>query len=165
MIIRRHAAERDYRPRPPYVPRSTIAAMTKPVCIGVLLWLLLPGLTHGQSRLGTIRYASGFSAPVAIVQHPTDPAVQFVVEQGGRIRTVQAGQILPADFLDHGAGNYTIYGSLKTAAVKPGQSVAKGEVIGETGISDPDLPAHLHFEVRTGGRDAVDPMKWLRSRR
>jgi septal ring factor EnvC (AmiA/AmiB activator) len=68
-------------------------------------------------------------------------------------------------FLDHGAGTYTIYGSLKTAAVKEGQAVTKGEVIGQTGVSDPDLPAHLHFEVRTGGRDAVDPMKWLRSRR
>ena len=41
----------------------------------------------------------------------------------------------------------------------------KGDVIGQTGVSDPDLPAHLHFEVRTGGRDAVDPLKWLRSRR
>jgi septal ring factor EnvC (AmiA/AmiB activator) len=68
-------------------------------------------------------------------------------------------------FIDHGAGNYTIYGSLKSASVKEGQAVTKGDVIGETGISDPDLPAHLHFEVRTGGRDAVDPMKWLRSRR
>jgi murein DD-endopeptidase MepM/ murein hydrolase activator NlpD len=68
-------------------------------------------------------------------------------------------------FIDHGAGTYTIYGSLKSAAVKEGQAVTKGEVIGQTGVSDPDLPAHLHFEVRTGGRDAVDPMKWLRSRR
>ena len=68
-------------------------------------------------------------------------------------------------FLDHGAGVYTIYGSLKSATVKEGQTVAKGDVIGQTGVSDPELPAHLHFEVRTGGRDAVDPMKWLRSRR
>ena len=68
-------------------------------------------------------------------------------------------------FIDHGAGNYTVYGSLKATTMKEGQSVAKGDVIGQTGISDPDLPAHLHFEVRTGGRDAVDPMKWLRSRR
>ena len=68
-------------------------------------------------------------------------------------------------FIDHGAGNYTVYGSLKATTTKEGQSVAKGDVIGQTGISDPDLPAHLHFEVRTGGRDAVDPMKWLRSRR
>jgi len=74
--------------------------MTKPVCIVVLLWLLLPELAESQTGLRTIQYASGFSAPVAIVQDPTNAAVQFVVEQGGRIRTVQAGQVLPADFLD-----------------------------------------------------------------
>jgi glucose/arabinose dehydrogenase len=45
-------------------------------------------------------YASGFVSPVAFVQDPTDRDVQFVVEQGGRIRVVRAGAILPADFLD-----------------------------------------------------------------
>ena len=68
-------------------------------------------------------------------------------------------------FLDHGGGDYSIYGSLKSASVKQGETVEKGAVVGLTGVSDPDLPAHLHFEVRTGGRDAVDPMKWLRNRR
>ena len=45
-------------------------------------------------------YASGFTAPVAFVQDPTDRDVQFVVEQGGRIRVVRGGSLLPADFLD-----------------------------------------------------------------
>jgi glucose/arabinose dehydrogenase len=43
---------------------------------------------------------SGFSSPVAVVQDPTQPAVQFVVEQGGRIRVVRGGQIEALDFLD-----------------------------------------------------------------
>lgn len=45
-------------------------------------------------------YASGFTAPVAFIQDPTDREVQFVVEQGGRIRVIRGGAILPADFLD-----------------------------------------------------------------
>ena len=45
-------------------------------------------------------YASGFTAPVAFVQDPTDRDVQLVVEQGGRIRVVRGGTVLPADFLD-----------------------------------------------------------------
>jgi murein hydrolase activator len=93
---------------------------------------------------------------------------------GTPVKVVADGRIVyirPLDtygltiIVDHGAGNYTIYGSLKSAAVKNGEAVAKGDVIGQTGVSDPDLPAHLHFEVRTGGRDAVDPLKWLRGRR
>ena len=50
--------------------------------------------------LGLEPYASGFTGPVAIVQDPTDPQVQFVVEQRGRVRTVVAGAVQPADFLD-----------------------------------------------------------------
>jgi murein DD-endopeptidase MepM/ murein hydrolase activator NlpD len=93
---------------------------------------------------------------------------------GTPVKTVGAGKVMMVRplgtygltvFIDHGGGDYTIYGSLKTASVKEGQTVAKGEVVGTTGVSDPDLPAHLHFEIRTGGRDAVDPIKWLRNRR
>jgi glucose/arabinose dehydrogenase len=51
-------------------------------------------------QLLTRVYASGFSAPVAFVQDPTDRDVQFVVEQAGRIRVVRGGAVLPADFLD-----------------------------------------------------------------
>lgn len=47
-----------------------------------------------------VTYASGFSAPVAFVQDPADSRVQFVVEQGGRIRVVVAGQVQATDFLD-----------------------------------------------------------------
>ena len=36
----------------------------------------------------------GFASPVAFVQDPTDRAVQFVVEQGGRIRVVRNGTVL-----------------------------------------------------------------------
>jgi Glucose / Sorbosone dehydrogenase len=42
---------------------------------------------------------TGLSNPVAFVQDPTDPAVQFVVEQGGRIRVVRDGALLADDFL------------------------------------------------------------------
>lgn len=93
---------------------------------------------------------------------------------GTAVKSVGAGKVMMVRplgtygltvFIDHGGGDYTIYGSLRDAVVKEGQSVAKGEVLGTTGISDPDLPAHLHFEIRTGGRDAVDPVKWLRGRR
>jgi glucose/arabinose dehydrogenase len=51
-----------------------------------------------QMRL--LPYASGFSAPVGFVQDPTDPHVQFVIEQGGRIRTVVGGVVQATDFLD-----------------------------------------------------------------
>jgi glucose/arabinose dehydrogenase len=45
-------------------------------------------------------YASGFTQPLAFVQDPADPAVQFVVEQAGRIRVIRSGTVLDTDFLN-----------------------------------------------------------------
>jgi len=53
-----------------------------------------------QSALSSRVYASGFSSPVAFVQDSTNNSRQFVVQQGGRIRVVENGSVLPADFLN-----------------------------------------------------------------
>ena len=55
---------------------------------------------RAQTALRARVYASGLSSPVAFVQDPTNNAVQFVVEQGGRIRVIQNGTVLGTDFLD-----------------------------------------------------------------
>jgi glucose/arabinose dehydrogenase len=67
-------------------------ALTLLVCCGLVEEL------DAQLRLRT--QATGFSSPLAIVQDPADRNVQFVVQQDGRIRVVQLGSVLPADFLD-----------------------------------------------------------------
>jgi len=56
--------------------------------------------TRGQSPLRSRVYASGFASPVAFVQDPLDRTVQFVVEQGGRVRVVRSGAVLASDLLD-----------------------------------------------------------------
>jgi glucose/arabinose dehydrogenase len=53
-----------------------------------------------QSSLKTRVHVSGVTSPVAFVQDPVNRAVQYVVEQGGRIRTVRDGILLGTDFLD-----------------------------------------------------------------
>ena len=71
--------------------RSAIAALALFACAIALV---------GQDRLRARVYASGFTSPVALVQDPLDRAVQFVVEQAGRIRVVRNGTVLAADFID-----------------------------------------------------------------
>ena len=63
----------------------------------------------------------------------------------------------------HGGDDYTLYGSLSSVSVKKDQIVSKGQVIGTVGVTDPDMPPHLYFGVRPGGK-AVDPLEWLRGR-
>ncbi len=55
---------------------------------------------QSQSDIFAAVYAEGFTLPVAIVQDPTNRSIQFVVELGGRIRVVQNGTVLAADFLN-----------------------------------------------------------------
>jgi len=70
------------------------------VCLAVILAVALSYPAQSQTGLRSLVYASGFTAPLAMVQDPTNASIQFVVEQGGRIRVVQGGAVLPADFLD-----------------------------------------------------------------
>jgi glucose/arabinose dehydrogenase len=63
----------------------------------LVLMAVAPG---AAAELRTAAYAAGFQSPVAFVQDPLDPGVQFVVEQTGRIRAVQNGTTLRPDFLD-----------------------------------------------------------------
>jgi murein hydrolase activator len=66
--------------------------------------------------------------------------------------------------LEHGGGDYSVYGSLDRIDVRKGSRVIKGQAIGTVGVSDPALGSHLHFEIRRGG-PAVDPAEWLRAAR
>jgi septal ring factor EnvC (AmiA/AmiB activator) len=90
---------------------------------------------------------------------------------GATVRAVAGGRVVVAQVIgtygltvivQHGGGDYSVYGSLSRADVKKGQRVEKGDQIGAVGRSDPDLPAHLHFEIRRGQGAAVDPLDWLR---
>ncbi len=63
--------------------------------------------------------------------------------------------------IDHGGGVETRYAHLSRIAVRPGQYVKRGQIIGYVGASGRGaFGAHLHFEVRVGGR-AVNPIRYL----
>jgi septal ring factor EnvC (AmiA/AmiB activator) len=89
---------------------------------------------------------------------------------GTPVRAVAAGEVMLAELLgtygltiiiQHGGGDYSVYGSLSVANVRKGIQVAKGQIIGAVGRADPDMEPHLHFEFRPKGR-AVDPLGWLK---
>lgn len=92
---------------------------------------------------------------------------------GTPVKSIAAGEVVlaenvgtygPTVIVQHGGGDYSIYGSLARIDVRKGQDIQKGQVIGTVGAADPDLPPHLHLEIRPKGR-AVDPLEWLRGQR
>ena len=53
--------------------------------------------------------------------------------------------------IDHGFGFETKYLHLSKIKVKKGQSVERGELIGETGNTGTSTAPHLHYEVILNG--------------
>jgi septal ring factor EnvC (AmiA/AmiB activator) len=93
---------------------------------------------------------------------------------GTPVKAVADGDVMYAEpsgtygnlvIIQHGGGNYSLYASLQEIRTPRGTRVTKGQVIGTVGQADPDNPPLLHFEIRPQGRQAVDPLDWLRQQR
>lgn len=65
--------------------------------------------------------------------------------------------------LDHGGDIATLYAHLSVITVKEGESVLKGQQIGEIGATGYATGPHLHFEVREQGK-CVNPEDYLVSK-
>ncbi len=98
--------------------------------------------------------------------------VGIQADAGTPVRAVAAGQVVVARpigtygytvIVQHGGGDYSVYGSLGRMDARPGERVQRGTVLGTVGQGDPDLPPHLHFEIRRDEGQAVDPLDWLRA--
>ena len=62
--------------------------------------------------------------------------------------------------LDHNFGFTTLYAHLSKFAVRPGQRVKRGDVIGYVGRTGKALGPHLHYEIRIHNK-AVNPYNYI----
>lgn len=99
-----------------------------------------------QTHLGT-DLASTAHAPVPAAN---DGKVVFAGDLG------LYGQCV---IIDHGLGLQTLYGHLSQITAKEGATVAKGDIIGNTGSTGMAAGDHLHFGVNVSG-EAVNPLEW-----
>ena len=92
---------------------------------------------------------------------------------GTSVKAVEAGQVgLVGQVgtygltvaVEHGNGYWSLYMQLQGAAVKQGDRITRGQVIGSVGGENSDYGAHLHFEIRGENQIALDPAGWLRRR-
>ncbi len=60
----------------------------------------MPLSARAQTPPAARTVVAGLTQPVAFIQDPANPVVQFLVEQRGRIRVVSGGVLLGTDFLD-----------------------------------------------------------------
>lgn len=62
--------------------------------------------------------------------------------------------------ISHGPGNTTLYAHMSSRAVKEGDTVTQGQVIGITGSTGVSSGPHLHYEITEGGV-RVNPLDYL----
>lgn len=63
--------------------------------------------------------------------------------------------------IDHGNGFTTLYAHMSSIAVSAGQTVNRGDVIGQMGSTGRSTGTHLHFEIRKNGA-TVSPLGYLK---
>jgi murein DD-endopeptidase MepM/ murein hydrolase activator NlpD len=92
-------------------------------------------------------------------------------ETGDPVRATADGTVTTAGWsggygrvvdVDHGNGLSTRYGHLSSIAVRVGQSVKTGQIVGKVGSTGRSTGPHLHYETRLRG-EAIDPHKFLRA--
>ncbi|GAB4412432.1 MAG: hypothetical protein OHK0021_20820 [Bryobacter sp.] len=87
----------------------------------------------------------------------------IVATSGGLVRLAERhsgyGNLV---VLDHGNGIETYYAHLSIYRVFPGQRIARGEVLGLSGMTGRATSPHLHYEVRIGGTP-VNPYPYLKN--
>lgn len=92
---------------------------------------------------------------------------------GKPIYAIEEGKVTTATYSNYGYGNYVIinhgkcttdnnnyislYGHCSSLAVKPGEMVEKGQVIGYVGSTGNSTGPHLHLEIRINGA-LTDPL-------
>ena len=114
---------------------------------------------------------SGFGGRVAPTAGATTghDGIDYGAGYGAAVYAADSGTVITAQYnsargnyivINHGNGMQTWYQHLSSMSVTVGQTVARGQVIGNVGTTGISTGPHLHFEVHVGGVP-VNPLNYL----
>ena len=97
------------------------------------------------------------------------PGMDFAAPEGTEIFATGDGFVARADngqqgygnhvVINHGFGYETLYGHMKKFAVKTGQKVKRGQLIGYVGSTGLSTAPHVHYEVIRNG-SKINPINF-----
>ena len=135
-----------------------------------------PASLHPDATFDSTSHLPLVTSPYGLRQDPFDghltrhEGVDLAGEEGAEIRAAAGGVVRRAGALggfgnavevDHGNGITTLYAHASELLVREGERVNPGQPIARVGHTGRATGAHLHFEVRQGGRP-VDPSRALK---
>ena len=118
----------------------------------------MAGTPVGPVRLATV--ASGFDRPLFVTHAGDGSGRLFVVEQGGKVRIVRDGKVLPAPFLDLGARLDKSSGErgLLGLAFAPDFAASRRLFVAHTATAPAGPVVRIaRYLAEPGGADRVDP--------
>ncbi|WP_234030279.1 M23 family metallopeptidase [Erythrobacter mangrovi] len=126
---------------------------------------ILPGSIPGGLPLAGARVTSGFGMRYHPILGETrfHAGIDLAAPMGTPVVATSSGRVASAGWrgnygilvaLSHGGSVETRYAHLSAVAVRPGQTVEAGQVIGYVGSTGRSTGPHLHYETRVSGRPA-----------
>lgn len=101
-----------------------------------------------------VDFTPGYGAAIHVV---ADGVVVESRSDGG------LGQHVVVEHEIDGRTVQSVYGHMifGSQTVGVGVAVSRGQILGRVGSTGASTGPHLHFEIRAGGGDALDPLAWL----
>ena len=101
------------------------------------------------------------------VDYACKVGTDIIAVADGKIENASWGASYGTQLVQKVEGGWVIYAHLNAVRVKPGATVTKGQIIGESGNTGNSSGPHLHFEMRdnirwSAGKD-IDPKAILES--
>jgi len=118
---------------------------------------------------GMVSYGFAWRKDPFTGQRAFHNGLDIVAPRGTPIRAPADGVVTKAGrekgygnviYISHGNGLTSRYAHLDGFAVKPGQEVGRGELIGYVGNTGRSLGAHLHYEILVNNTK-VDPVQYI----
>lgn len=124
-----------------------------------------------ERPVDSFRYTSSFGIRVDPFRGKSSfhPGIDLAAPVGTPVHATAEARVVRAAFapgygnlvvLDHGGGIETRYGHLSGIAVKVGQLVHRGQVIGRVGSTGRSTGSHLHYEIRLSSQ-AINPLPFM----
>ncbi|GHV46717.1 hypothetical protein FACS1894204_08890 [Synergistales bacterium] len=131
---------------------------------GKMSWPVTGKISSGYGRRGKRRRRmhTGIDIPMP-AGTPIGSAADGVVADTGSSKSASYRGYGNTAVISHGDGVTTLYAHCQKLAVKKGQRVKRGDIIGYVGRTGRTTTAHVHFEVRKNGKP-VNPLPYLTAR-
>lgn len=154
-----------------YIQSKSYDELTKLIKQKEVMLASIPAI-QPVSNKDLTRFASGYGVRI----HPVYKTAMmhwgcdFTAPVGSEIYCTGNGKVIEANYerrglgyhviVEHGFGYRTVYGHMSKIAVKPGQKVNRGDVLGYVGNTGTSTGPHLHYEVVKNG-DKINPINFF----